>query len=140
MIIGVFKEIKNNENCVVLISGGVFQFILNGYWVLVEIGVGFGSGFENEVYELVGVEIMVDLKQVWDVEMVMKVKELLLEEYVYFCEGFVLFMYFYLVVEFKLIQVLKDKGVMVIVYEMVSDGWILLFLMLMLEVVGRMVV
>nr|WGD93731.1 hypothetical protein P5629_09190 [Bacillus subtilis] len=75
MIIGVLKEIKNNENRVALTPGGVSQLISNGHRVLVETGAGLGSGFENEAYESAGAEIIADPKQVWDAEMVMKVKE-----------------------------------------------------------------
>ncbi|MCY7795385.1 alanine dehydrogenase [Bacillus spizizenii] len=138
MIIGVPKEIKNNENRVALTPGGVSQLISNGHRVLVETGAGLGSGFENEAYESAGAEIMADPKQVWDAEMVMKVKEPLPEEYVYFREGLVLFTYLHLAAEPKLTQALKDKGVTAIAYETVSDGRALPLLTPMSEVAGRM--
>lgn len=72
--------------------------------------------------------------------MVMKVKELLVSEYGYFRLGFILFIYFYLVVELVLVKVLKDSGVIVIVYEIVVVNYILFLLMFMSEVVGCMVV
>ncbi|MDO3660620.1 alanine dehydrogenase [Bacillus sp. C28GYM-DRY-1] len=138
MIIGVPKEIKNNENRVALTPGGVSQLISNGHRVLVETGAGLGSGFENEAYESAGAEIIADPKQVWDAEMVMKVKEPLPEEYVYFREGLVLFTYLHLAAEPKLTQALKDKGVAAIAYETVSDGRTLPLLTPMSEVAGRM--
>ncbi|MCY9373991.1 alanine dehydrogenase [Bacillus spizizenii] len=138
MIIGVPKEIKNNENRVALTPGGVSQLISNGHRVLVETGAGLGSGFENEAYESAGAEIIADPKQVWDAEMVMKVKEPLPEEYVYFREGLVLFTYLHLAAEPKLTQALKDKGVTAIAYETVSDGRTLPLLTPMSEVAGRM--
>lgn len=71
--------------------------------------------------------------------MVMKVKELILEEYGYFCEGFILFIYLYLVVEEVLMKVLIDKKVIGIVYEIVQFlNKSLFLLILMSEVVGRM--
>ncbi|MCO4849464.1 alanine dehydrogenase [Bacillus vallismortis] len=138
MIIGVPKEIKNNENRVALTPGGVSQLISNGHRVLVETGAGLGSGFENEAYESAGAEIIADPKQVWDAEMIMKVKEPLPEEYVYFREGLVLFTYLHLAAEPKLAQALKEKGVTAIAYETVSDGRSLPLLTPMSEVAGRM--
>lgn len=138
MIIGVPKEIKNNENRVALTPGGVSQLISNGHRVLVETGAGLGSGFENEAYESAGAEIIADPKQVWDAEMVMKVKEPLPEEYVYFRKGLVLFTYLHLAAEPKLAQALKDKGVTAIAYETVSEGRTLPLLTPMSEVAGRM--
>lgn len=138
MIIGVPKEIKNNENRVALTPGGVSQLISNGHRVLVETGAGLGSGFENEAYESAGAEIIADPKQVWDAEMVMKVKEPLPEEYVYFRNGLVLFTYLHLAAEPELAQALKDKGVTAIAYETVSEGRTLPLLTPMSEVAGRM--
>ncbi|MER3115658.1 alanine dehydrogenase [Bacillus subtilis] len=138
MIIGVPKEIKNNENRVALTPGGVSQLISNGHRVLVETGAGLGSGFENEAYESAGAEIIADPKQVWDAEMVMKVKEPLPEEYVYFRKGLVLFTYLHLAAEPELAQALKDKGVTAIAYETVSESRTLPLLTPMSEVAGRM--
>ncbi|QIW81227.1 alanine dehydrogenase [Bacillus tequilensis] len=138
MIIGVPKEIKNNENRVALTPGGVSQLISNGHRVLVETGAGLGSGFENEAYESAGAEIIAEPKQVWDAEMVMKVKEPLPEEYVYFRKGLVLFTYLHLAAEPELAQALKDKGVTAIAYETVSEGRTLPLLTPMSEVAGRM--
>lgn len=132
------KEIKNNENRVALTPGGVSQLISNGHRVLVETGAGLGSGFENEAYESAGAEIIADPKQVWDAEMVMKVKEPLPEEYVYFRKGLVLFTYLHLAAEPELAQALKDKGVTAIAYETVSEGRTLPLLTPMSEVAGRM--
>ncbi|MFQ6318533.1 alanine dehydrogenase [Bacillus halotolerans] len=138
MIIGVPKEIKNNENRVALTPGGVSQLVSNGHRVLVESGAGLGSGFENEAYESAGAEIIADPKQVWDAEMVMKVKEPLPEEYAYFRKGLVLFTYLHLAAEPELAQALKGKGVTAIAYETVSEGRTLPLLTPMSEVAGRM--
>ncbi|MDG3073020.1 alanine dehydrogenase [Bacillus halotolerans] len=138
MIIGVPKEIKNNENRVALTPGGVSQLVSNGHRVLVESGAGLGSGFENEAYKSAGAEIIADPKQVWDAEMVMKVKEPLPEEYAYFRKGLVLFTYLHLAAEPELAQALKDKGVTAIAYETVSEGRTLPLLTPMSEVAGRM--
>ncbi|MFP3635196.1 alanine dehydrogenase [Bacillus velezensis] len=138
MIIGVPKEIKNNENRVALTPGGVSQLIGNGHQVLVESGAGLGSGFTNEDYVSAGAEILEDRKQVWDAEMVMKVKEPLAEEYAYFRQGLVLFTYLHLAAEPELAKALTEKGVTAIAYETVTDGRSLPLLTPMSEVAGRM--
>ncbi|AFJ63356.1 alanine dehydrogenase [Bacillus sp. CN2] len=138
MIIGVPKEIKNNENRVALTPGGVSQLIGNGHRVLVESGAGLGSGFTNEDYVSAGAEILEDRKQVWDAEMVMKVKEPLAEEYAYFRQGLVLFTYLHLAAEPELAKALTEKGVTAIAYETVTDGRSLPLLTPMSEVAGRM--
>ncbi|MGA4835382.1 alanine dehydrogenase [Bacillus velezensis] len=138
MIIGVPKEIKNNENRVALTPGGVSQLIGNGHRVLVESGAGLGSGFTNEDYVSAGAEILEDRKLVWDAEMVMKVKEPLAEEYAYFRQGLVLFTYLHLAAEPELAKALTEKGVTAIAYETVTDGRSLPLLTPMSEVAGRM--
>ncbi|BBA77504.1 MULTISPECIES: alanine dehydrogenase [Bacillus] len=138
MIIGVPKEIKNNENRVALTPGGVSQLIGNGHRVLVESGAGLGSGFTNEDYVSAGAEILEDRTQVWDAEMVMKVKEPLAEEYAYFRQGLVLFTYLHLAAEPELAKALTEKGVTAIAYETVTDGRSLPLLTPMSEVAGRM--
>ncbi|AZI48324.1 MULTISPECIES: alanine dehydrogenase [Bacillus] len=138
MIIGIPKEIKNNENRVALTPGGVSQLIGNGHRVLVESGAGLGSGFTNEDYVSAGAEILEDRKQVWDAEMVMKVKEPLAEEYAYFRQGLVLFTYLHLAAEPELAKALTEKGVTAIAYETVTDGRSLPLLTPMSEVAGRM--
>lgn len=65
MIIGVLKEIKNNENWVVIILVGVVLFVGIGYCVLIENEVGIGSNFINEDYVKVGVEIVEIVVDVW---------------------------------------------------------------------------
>ncbi|WP_047476971.1 alanine dehydrogenase [Bacillus siamensis] len=138
MIIGVPKEIKNNENRVALTPGGVSQLIGNGHRVLVESGAGLGSGFTNEDYVSAGAEILEDRQQVWDAEMVMKVKEPLAEEYAYFRQGLILFTYLHLAAEPELAKALTEKGVTAIAYETVTDGRSLPLLTPMSEVAGRM--
>ncbi|WP_243387706.1 alanine dehydrogenase [Bacillus kexueae] len=138
MIIGVPREIKNNENRVALTPAGVISFVNAGHKVLIEKDAGIGSGFTNEDYAQVGAEIIEDVKAVWAADMVMKVKEPLPEEYVYFREGLVLFTYLHLAAEPSLAKALKEKGVTAIAYETVTDGRTLPLLTPMSEVAGRM--
>jgi len=139
MIIGVPKEIKNNENRVALTPAGVISFVNAGHKVIVESEAGVGSGFTNEDYTNAGAEIIGQAADVWaQAEMVMKVKEPLPSEYDYFREGLILFTYLHLAAEPALAQALKDKGVIAIAYETVTVNRTLPLLTPMSEVAGRM--
>ncbi|WP_078431277.1 alanine dehydrogenase [Metabacillus halosaccharovorans] len=139
MIIGVPKEIKNNENRVALTPGGVTQLVAFGHRVLIEDRAGVGSGFENEDYKQAGAEIVDNAEKVWaNSEMVMKVKEPLPSEYAYFRKGLILFTYLHLAAEPELAQALKDQGVTAIAYETVTVNRALPLLTPMSEVAGRM--
>ncbi|WP_050182473.1 alanine dehydrogenase [Domibacillus robiginosus] len=139
MIIGVPKEIKNNENRVALTPAGVMSFIRAGHTVLVEKDAGVGSGFTNQDYIDAGAESVENPKDVWaQADMVMKVKEPLPEEYSYFREGLILFTYLHLAAEPDLAQALMDKGVTAIAYETVAANRTLPLLTPMSEVAGRM--
>lgn len=139
MIIGVPKEIKNNENRVALTPAGVVSFLNAGHTVLVEKDAGLGSGFTNEDYAKAGAEIIESAAQVWEKsDMIMKVKEPLSSEYTYFRPGLILFTYLHLAAEPSLAQALKDKGVIAIAYETVQVNRQLPLLTPMSEVAGRM--
>lgn len=139
MIIGVPKEIKNNENRVALTPAGVMSFIKAGHKVLVEKDAGVGSGFTNQDYMDAGAEIVENPKGVWaQADMVMKVKEPLPEEYSNFREGLILFTYLHLAAEPDLAQALVDNGVTAIAYETVAVNRTLPLLTPMSEVAGRM--
>jgi alanine dehydrogenase len=139
MIIGVPKEIKNNENRVALTPAGVNQFVSAGHKVLIEKDAGIGSGFSNEDYAQAGAEIIEEAAEVWaQAEMIMKVKEPLPSEYDYFRENLILFTYLHLAAEPALTKALKEKGVIAIAYETVQVGRTLPLLTPMSEVAGRM--
>jgi alanine dehydrogenase len=139
MIIGVPKEVKNNENRVALTPAGLISFVNAGHKVLVEKDAGVGSGFTNEDYANAGAEVIENAADVWSqAEMIMKVKEPLPSEYGYFREGLILFTYLHLAAEPALAQALKDKGVIAIAYETVEVNRTLPLLTPMSEVAGRM--
>lgn len=139
MFIGVPKEIKNNENRVALTPAGVITLINAGHTVLVEKDAGIGSGFVNDDYAKAGAEIIDSAEKVWaKADMIMKVKEPLSSEYVYFRSGLILFTYLHLAAEPSLAQALKEKGVIAIAYETVSVDRHLPLLTPMSEVAGRM--
>ena len=139
MRIGIPKEIKNNENRVAMTPAGVHSLKLAGHEVFVETNAGVGSGFKDEEYEESGAVITKTAKEAWDVEMVMKVKEPLPEEYDYFYEGLILFTYLHLAAEPELTKALTDKKVVGIAYETVQlPNQSLPLLTPMSEVAGRM--
>ncbi|MBP1931401.1 alanine dehydrogenase [Ammoniphilus resinae] len=139
MIIGVPKEIKNNENRVGITPAGVAAFIQNGHEVWIESKAGLGSGFSDEEYAAAGAKIKETGREVWAADMVIKVKEPLAEEYAYFREGLILYTYLHLAAELELTKALVDKNVVAIAYETIQlENRSLPLLMPMSEVAGRM--
>jgi alanine dehydrogenase len=139
MRIGVPKEIKNNENRVAMTPAGVFSLVRNGHEVFIETGAGLGSSFTDEQYVEAGASIVDSAAEAWSMEMVMKVKEPLPEEYGYFYSGLILFTYLHLAPEPELTKALIDNKVIGIAYETVqSANGSLPLLTPMSEVAGRM--
>jgi alanine dehydrogenase len=140
MIIGVPKEIKNNENRVALTPAGVVAFGKAGHQVVIENNAGVGSGISNEEYVAAGAKILATPADVYaSAEMIMKVKEPLSSEYELFRDGQLLFTYLHLAPEPALTAALLKKNVVGIAYETVqpADGSLPL-LIPMSEVAGRM--
>ena len=76
MIIGIPKEIKNNESRVGMTPAGVLELSHKGHTVYVQTGAGKGSGFDDEDYKKVGASILDTIGQVYAMsEMIVKVKE-----------------------------------------------------------------
>jgi len=142
VIIGVPKEIKDNEYRVSLTPGGIECLVQAGHHVLVQEGAGEGSGFSDEEYSLKGAEVIQDPAKVWhDAEVVVKVKEPLPQECDYLREGLQLFTYLHLAANEKLTRCLVEKGVTGIAYETVQlPNRSLPLLTPMSEVAGRMAV
>lgn len=142
MIIGVAKEIKNNENRVGLTPAGTEALCKAGHTVMIEKSAGIGSGFSDESYTKVGGVIIADKKELFDkAEMIIKVKEPVAVEYDLFHEGQILFTYLHLAPEPALTKALLDKKVIGIAYEtIVGPHGSLPLLTPMSEVAGRMAV
>lgn len=140
MIIGVPKEIKNNENRVALTPGGTAMLTANGHQVLIESGAGGGSGFPDEDYAKEGGEIVPETAEVWRrADMIMKVKEPLESEFGFFREGLTLFTYLHLAAEPKLTEALVQSKMTSIAYETIQlPNGSLPLLTPMSEVAGRM--
>lgn len=141
MIIGLPKEIKNNEFRVALTPFNVQRLVASGNEVLVEKSAGDGSGFTDEEYLENGAKLIDSAKEVWDsAEMVMKVKEPLQEEYKHFRKDLILFTYLHLSAAPELTKALVDNEVTAIGYETVTKDGTLPLLTPMSEVAGRMAV
>ena len=139
MIIGIPKEIKDNEYRVSQTPANVEMLVRAGHRVLVEHKAGEGSAFADDEYAQGGAELVAGAAEVFATsEMVLKVKEPLEQEYGFLREGLLLFTYLHLASDPTLTQVLQEKKVTAIAYETVelSDGSLPL-LTPMSEVAGR---
>lgn len=140
MIIGVPKEIKNNENRVAITPAGVYAMVNNGHTVVIQQSAGIGSGISDTDFENAGAKILPDAQAVFsEADMIMKVKEPLPPEFPLFKENQILFTYLHLAPEPALTQMLIEKKIVAIAYETVqlSNGSLPL-LTPMSEVAGRM--
>ena len=142
MIVGLPKEIKDNEYRVGLTPAGVRALTDAGHPVIVEKGAGDGSGFEDALYQKAGAEIIGTADEVWaSAEMIVKVKEPIEPEYPRMREGQLLFTYLHLAPDTKLTQELLKRKVTGIAYETITDRrGSLPLLTPMSEVAGRMAI
>ncbi|MBF0274643.1 MAG: alanine dehydrogenase [Nitrospinae bacterium] len=139
MIIGLPKEIKDNEFRVGLIPGAVKALVKKGNRVLVESGAGEGTSIHDEDYSAAGAEIVQSPEEVWSAEMVVKVKEPVEEEYKYLRKDLILFTFLHLAANKQLTTNLLEKEVTSIAYEsVVTKEGKLPLLIPMSEVAGRM--
>jgi len=124
MNIGVPKEIKNGEFRVALTPCRVAELVDAGQHVLVQRSAGAGSSFTDQDYIDVGAELVADPAAVWDMDLVVKVKEPLPQEYQYLRPELGLFTFLHLAGEPDLAKELLDKNVRAIAYETVTlaDG------------------
>ena len=140
MIIGVPKEIKNNENRVALTPAGVAEMLKNGHTVYVQATAGMGSGFSNEDYIHAGAIILPTIEDVYDVaEMIIKVKEPIELEYSLIKKDQILFTYFHFASNEPLTTAMTSNGSICLAYETVEMADRSLPLLIpMSEVAGRM--
>ncbi|MGH9969412.1 MAG: alanine dehydrogenase [Pyrinomonadaceae bacterium] len=142
MIVGLPKEIKDNEYRVGLTPAGVRALTDAGHQVVVEKSAGDGSGFEDGLYQKAGGQILSSADEVWaQGEMIVKVKEPIEPEYPRMREGQLLFTYLHLAPDKKLTSQLLERKVTGIAYETITDrrGGLPL-LTPMSEVAGRMAI
>ena len=140
MIIGIPKEIKNNENRVGATPAGVKELVGHGHRVVVQHTAGEGSGFADAEYRAAGAEILPTIEDVYATsEMIIKVKEPIAPEYPLIRRGQVVFTYFHFASDFELTEAMMKAGGICIAYETVKapQGGLPL-LTPMSEVAGRM--
>jgi alanine dehydrogenase len=142
MIIGVPKEIKDNENRVALTPAGVKEFCKHGHEVYVQKNAGFDSGFHDENYEQAGGKILPTIEDVYGIaEMIIKVKEPIDSEYKLIKEGQLLFTYFHFASYRPLTEAMIETKAICLAYETVEKADRSLPLLIpMSEVAGRMAV
>ena len=139
MLVGVPKEIKNNENRVAMTPAGVHELTQRGHKVLIEKSAGVGSGFSDDEYKKAGADIAADAAKVWaEAEMIVKVKEPIEPEYKLMRKGQVLFTYLHLAASRPCTDALLASGTTAIAYETVKIGRSLPLLQPMSEVAGRL--
>lgn len=142
MIIGVIKEIKDDENRVALLPAGAEQLLMHGHAVLIEAGAGAASGFADEEYQSAGAEIVASAAEVYRrSSMIMKVKEPLPQEYHYLREGQIVFAFFHFAASAELTRAVVQSKCVAIAYETIeTDDGQLPLLSPMSEVAGRMAI
>ncbi|MEQ6169024.1 MULTISPECIES: alanine dehydrogenase [unclassified Ekhidna] len=142
MIIGVPKEIKNNENRVAVDPSGVVEFTKRGHEVYIQSTAGIGSGFTDEQYTEAGAKILPTIEDVYEIaEMIMKVKEPIEPEYKLCKKDQLIFTYFHFASYEPLTKAMVESGAVCLAYETVEKADRSLPLLVpMSEVAGRMAV
>ena len=123
MKIGCVKEIKNNEFRVGLTPDNVKAYVAAGHHVYMEKGAGIGSGFTDNEYVDAGASLIDNAKDVWNlVDMMVKVKEPLEEEYPMFHDGLILYTYLHLAADQGQTDALLKGNVKAVAYETLQEA------------------
>ena len=140
MIVGIPKEIKNNEYRVSLTPAGAMELVRRGHTVYVQSGAGVNSGFADTAYQAVGAKLLPTIEEVYaTAEMIIKVKEPIEPEYKLVRQGQLLFTYFHFASSEALTRAMIESGAVCCAYETVErDDRSLPLLIPMSEVAGRM--
>jgi alanine dehydrogenase len=139
MIIGIPKELKNNEFRVAATPSGVHAYVVAGHTVLVEKNAGAGSAISDADYIAAGAQIIDSADEIWQrADLIQKVKEPIEIEYKRMRKGQILFTYLHLAANKLCTQAIIDSGVTAIAYETVEVDGQLPLLAPMSEVAGRM--
>ena len=139
MIIGVPKEIKQQEYRVALLPSGAYQLTKRGHKVIVECGAGAGSGFPDSEYKQAGAQLVDSHKAVFEkADMIVKVKEPLPSEFKLLRPKQILFTYLHLAADRPLTEALMKSGATCIAYETLEVNRRLPLLEPMSEIAGRM--
>ncbi len=139
MLVGIAKEIKEDENRVAVTPAGAAELVNAGHRVLIETGAGEGSYIKDDQFRAAGAEIVDSAAAVFTADLVVKVKEPTPEEYPLLRRGQTLFCFLHLAADPELTRALMNAGVAAIAYETVeSDDGRLPLLAPMSEVAGRL--
>jgi alanine dehydrogenase len=139
VIVGVPKEVKDNEFRVALTPEGARELTRAGHEVLVQDGAGTGSSIPQQRYERAGARVVATADDVWSrSDLILKVKEPVEQEYGSLRDGQVVFTYLHLAASRKLTRILLERKVSAVAYETVQVGTTLPLLAPMSEVAGRM--
>lgn len=140
MLVGVPKEIKNNENRVAMTPAGVHELVARSHEVLIETSAGIGSGFSDQDYLAAGATLASSAKEVWErAELIVKVKEPIAPEYSLLRRGQILFTFLHLAASRDCTEALVNSGTTAIAYETVQlANRSLPLLQPMSEVAGRL--
>lgn len=139
MIIGIPKELKNNEFRVAATPSGVHAYVVAGHTVLVEKNAGAGSAISDADYIAAGAQIIDSADEIWQkADLIQKVKEPIEVEYKRMRKGQILFTYLHLAANKLCTQAIIDSGITAIAYETVEVDGQLPLLAPMSEVAGRM--
>lgn len=140
MIIGVPKEIKNNENRVAVTPAGVKEFTKHGHQVYVQTTAGDGSGFSDDQYREAGAKVLPTIEETYEIaEMIVKVKEPIEQEYPLIKKDQLVFTYFHFASHEPLTKAMMASGAVCLAYETVEKpDRSLPLLVPMSEVAGRM--
>jgi len=139
MIVGIPKEVKQQENRVSLLPSAAYQLTKRGHTVLVEKNAGLGSGYLDSDYTNAGAKIIETARELFEkADMIVKVKEPLPSEYELLRKGQILFTYLHLAASRSLTEALLKSGVTGVAYETIQVGNRLPLLEPMSEIAGRM--
>ena len=139
MLVGIPKELKNNEFRVSTTPAGVHALVVAGHTVFVEKSAGLGSSISDEEYVKAGATILDTADEVWaKSEMIIKVKEPIAQEYSRMRKGQILFTYLHLAASRECTDAIIQSGITAIAYETVELDRYLPLLAPMSEVAGRM--
>lgn len=142
MLIGIPKEIKDNENRVAITPAGAKELVKRGHQVYIQMDAGTGSGFSDDMYRSAGANILPTIEEVYHAgEMVIKVKEPIMPEYALIKENHLLFTYFHFASNKPLTTAMLESKAVCMAYETVEKADKSLPLLIpMSEVAGRMAV
>jgi alanine dehydrogenase len=140
MIIGIPKEIKNNENRVAVTPGGVAELVKHGHTVYFQASAGIGSGFRDEIYISAGAVVLPSIEEVYAMAaMIIKVTEPIESEYKLVKKEQIIFTYFHFASSEVLTRAMAESGAVCLAYETVElKDHSLPLLVPMSEVAGRM--